>query len=75
MSEAFWMRGIERNLALLQDRLRSAVVDVCGCQERERAVAMLQVVPSKESMAEDTRLREIGKRRRKLGLIFGGLEE
>ena len=38
MNEAFrvrGMRGIERDLALLQDRLRSAVMDVCGRQERE----------------------------------------
>jgi len=68
-------RGIERDLAPLQDRLRSAVMGVCGRQEREGAVAVLPVIPSKEGMAEDTRLREIGKCCRKLGLILGGLEE
>ncbi len=57
------------------NRLRSPVMDVSWREERESAVAMLRVIPSKEDTAKGTRLGELGKCRRKLGLILGGLEE
>ncbi len=72
------MRGVgsvENALPPLQESAGAAEVNVSWSEKRERAVAMLRVIPFDERAAERSCLCDIGKRRGKFRLVLGSFEE
>ena len=77
MNEAFRIvcpGVLQSALALFEDLLDAAVMDVAGGEHGDTGVAMLAVVPREEGPAERDRGVDFFEATRKAGVVFQGFE-
>jgi len=68
------VRSVQNDLTAFELLVCMAVVHVSRRKQRQRAVAVLMIVPVEKRLAKFTRVRETSERLRKLGLILQRLE-